>query len=916
MNARQVVQTLENAQISSEEQEKNIQTTVSRYARDLEFAQGIVDIALENKNLSALAKRIATASAISIYVSDNVRNLYRKGVVELAKKGDFLASETIYHHSGIKEFAEYIVELAKRGDASAREEILQNFSSSLFTEYVVELAGQGNASAREAIFQNSDDGLFAEYIVELAKQGDVSAREKVLQDFDNIIFAEYIVELAKQGNAHARGMVLQNFGNNMFAEYIVELAKQGDTSAKEAVLQNLDKECFVKCISDMAEAGDDLAKKIVYKNPCATQFRDCIVNMADKGDEKACSLILENFETSCFKQLVQEGHDWVKQGILKQPQVVRYADLIIAWAESGDSYANKVALDSFSLYVTKRTPTSETRNYLYLDYFMKRFNQGDVYAKKIMLRNPKFEPFVPHILQLAKTGDSCAVSTILEQCVEDPLYEDFVVQLAESGNEVARPFVVKKYPEALSLEFIDNLVRENDERIKPFILKNYRKNVKFIEYVIDYANRNDADARRLIFRRLGCREFQDCVIQWLESGDEEAKKAVLRNPRIEKFADYIVDMVNKGSWEARDVVLQNPAIEKLADCVLDMVNAGSSDARDVMLQNPTIEKFAECIVGMANRGESNARAVVLQNLTIEKFAECIVDMANAGSSDARDVVLQNPAIEKFAECIVDMANAGSSDARDVVLQNPAIEKFADCIIDMAKTGDREALEILLQTVEGMQDIYDFRKFLDVLVVLAEGRNEIVRNFILTKIVDPTNIKLLVGKAGENSDFFKHIAFENYTICASCIERWAKSGDGASKEFMLRNANLNVFQLTIIEWAKKGMIEAKQAVLRNPKHYQSIVAIWAKNNDASAIKVVLDNCREEYFKDALFTLADAGNPGAKQKIYLSYKDYEFASKIIAWAENGDSEARDFVYGHTKELVYDLCVKKWSKKNNHK
>ncbi len=888
MNARQVVQTLENAQISSEEQEKNIQTTVSRYARDLEFAQGIVDIALENKNLSALAKRIATASAISIYVSDNVRNLYRKGVVELAKKGDFLASETIYHHSGIKEFAEYIVELAKRGDASAREEILQNFSSSLFTEYVVELAGQGNASAREAIFQNSDDGLFAEYIVELAKQGDVSAREKVLQDFDNIIFAEYIVELAKQGNAHARGMVLQNFGNNMFAEYIVELAKQGDTSAKEAVLQNLDKECFVKCISDMAEAGDDLAKKIVYKNPCATQFRDCIVNMADKGDEKACSLILENFETSCFKQLVQEGHDWVKQGILKQPQVVRYADLIIAWAESGDSYANKVALDSFSLYVTKRTPTSETRNYLYLDYFMKRFNQGDVYAKKIMLRNPKFEPFVPHILQLAKTGDSCAVSTILEQCVEDPLYEDFVVQLAESGNEVARPFVVKKYPEALSLEFIDNLVRENDERIKPFILKNYRKNVKFIEYVIDYANRNDADARRLIFRRLGCREFQDCVIQWLESGDEEAKKAVLRNPRIEKFADYIVDMVNKGSWEARDVVLQNPAIEKLADCVLDMVNAGSSDARDVMLQNPTIEKFAECIVGMANRGESNARAVVLQNLTIEKFAECIVDMANAGSSDARDVVLQNP----------------------------AIEKFADCIIDMAKTGDREALEILLQTVEGMQDIYDFRKFLDVLVVLAEGRNEIVRNFILTKIVDPTNIKLLVGKAGENSDFFKHIAFENYTICASCIERWAKSGDGASKEFMLRNANLNVFQLTIIEWAKKGMIEAKQAVLRNPKHYQSIVAIWAKNNDASAIKVVLDNCREEYFKDALFTLADAGNPGAKQKIYLSYKDYEFASKIIAWAENGDSEARDFVYGHTKELVYDLCVKKWSKKNNHK
>ena len=68
---------------------------------------------------------------------------------------------------------------------------------------------------------------------------------------------------------------------------------------------------------------------------------------------------------------------------------------------------------------------------------MKRFNQGDEYAKKIMLRNPKFEPFVPHILQLAKTGDSHAMSTILDQCVEDPLYKDYVVQLAESGNEVA-----------------------------------------------------------------------------------------------------------------------------------------------------------------------------------------------------------------------------------------------------------------------------------------------------------------------------------------------------------------------------------------------------------------------------------------------------------------------------------------------
>jgi hypothetical protein len=150
----------------------------------------------------------------------------------------------------------------------------------------------------------------------------------------------------------------------------------------------------------MAESGDDSAKEIVYQHPHAKTFRECIFNMANKGDKKARELIFSNIKSYYFKQFIQEGCDWVKEFVLKNSQKIKYVDLIIDWAKSGDYSSNETALNNFCLAIPIQSSSAEIIKHPYLDYFFNRFNQGDEDKLTINIYNDYFKNGYKYIFDL------------------------------------------------------------------------------------------------------------------------------------------------------------------------------------------------------------------------------------------------------------------------------------------------------------------------------------------------------------------------------------------------------------------------------------------------------------------------------------------------------------------------------------
>ncbi len=284
-----------------------------------------------------------------------------KWIVDLARKGNKDAQNSVFQHIYNAECQQYIIEMAQQGNEHAKE-------------LLPRLATIGVSCAATALNKGvSDDDNWANIIL-LAMRGNGDAVQKVLARPEKDGYWQYIAYSAKNGNLNSKKMVFEHCADNKDClQCIIDLSEKGNMDAKtkllelakngvprviEYILENPKRPGYWQIVIENAQKGDLKSQEIVCQH-CFDNLicRQAVIDMAVSGIESAKKTILfavrKNTNIlggealSCVIKLAQNGDDDAQKFVFSNIENYRCKLCILKLADKGDAIALEIAAKKY-----------------------------------------------------------------------------------------------------------------------------------------------------------------------------------------------------------------------------------------------------------------------------------------------------------------------------------------------------------------------------------------------------------------------------------------------------------------------------------------------------------------------------------------------------------------------------------------